>query len=111
MARVLVLYNSPISAAEQMEMSTQEDMKAGMDMRMEWSREVGPALVDFGLPLGESNRIAGDSTAAGGSDARGYSIVEAESLESATKMLQDHPHLHQPDGWIDVFEMMPMPGM
>jgi|1185.fasta_scaffold261023_2 hypothetical protein len=111
MARFLVLYNSPVTYAEQMEMSNPEDMKAGMDAWMEWSREVGSALVDFGLPLGDSNRIASGSTSPGESDARGYSIIEADSLEGAAKMVENHPHLHQPDGWIDVLEMMPAPGM
>ena len=110
MARFLVLYNSPISAAEQMEMSSPEDMKAGMDAWMEWAGKVGSALVDFGLPLGENNRVEGGSATPGTSQATGYSILEAESLAAATKLLEDHPHLHQPDGWIDVFETIPMPG-
>jgi hypothetical protein len=111
MAKFLVLYSSPVTYAEQMEMSTPEEMKAGMDAWTEWGGNVGAALVDFGLPLGESNRISGDSTSSGASDARGYSIIEADSLEAATKLVEDHPHLHQPDGSIDVFEMMPAPGM
>ncbi len=37
-------------------------------------------------------------------------IIQAESLDAATKLLEDHPHLHQPDGKIDVFETLPMPG-
>jgi hypothetical protein len=111
MARFLVLYNSPVTYDEQMQMSSPEEMKAGMDMWMEWSREVGPALVDFGLPLGDSNRAAGGSISSGESDARGYSIIEADSLKAATKMVENHPHLHQPDGWIDVIEMLPAPGM
>jgi hypothetical protein len=110
-AKFLVLYNSPVTYAEQMEMSTPEDMKAGMEAWTVWGDKVGSALVDFGLPLGDSNRVAGGSTSAGGSEARGYSIIEADSLEAATKMVADHPHLHQPEGWIDVFAMMPMPGM
>src|SRR5262245_61927673 len=81
-ARFLVLYNSPISASEQMEMSSPEEMKAGMDLWMAWSRDVGPALVDFGLPLGGSNRVEGGSTSPGTSQATGYSIIEAESLEA-----------------------------
>ncbi|MFL5738448.1 MAG: hypothetical protein ACJ76P_14120 [Actinomycetota bacterium] len=111
MAMFFVLYSSPVTYAEQMEMSTPEDMKAGMSKWNEWGQKVGDALLDFGKPLGESNRVAGGSTSPGEADARGYSIIEANSLEAATKMVEDHPHLHQPDGWIDVFEMMPAPGM
>jgi hypothetical protein len=81
-----------------------------MDMWTEWGGKLGPALVDFGLPLGESNRVEGGSASPGTSQATGYSIIEAESLEAATKLVEDHPHLHQPDGWIDVFATMEMPG-
>jgi hypothetical protein len=80
-------------------------------MWMEWGGKAGSALVDFGLPLGESNRIEGGRSSSGSSQATGYSILEADSLEAATKLLEDHPHLHQPDGWIEVFETLPAPGM
>ena len=110
MSTFLVLYNSPISAADLMEHSTPEEMKAGMDAWMAWSGKVGDALVDFGLPLGSSKRVEGGSTSPGSSQATGYSIVQAESLDAATKLLEDHPHRHQPDSSIDVFETLPMPG-
>jgi hypothetical protein len=110
MGKYLVLYNSPISAAEMMANSTPEEMKAGMDAWNDWGATVGDALVDFGLPLGSSNRVEGGSASPGSSEARGYSIIQAESLEAATKLLEDHPQLHQPDGTIDVFETLEMPG-
>ena len=110
MNRYLVLYNSPISAADLMENSTPEDMKAGMDAWNEWGQKAGDALVDFGLPLGASNRVEGGSASAGTSQATGFSIVQADSLEAATKLLEDHPHLHQPDATIDVIETLPVPG-
>jgi hypothetical protein len=106
----LVLYNSPVSPAEMMEHSTPEEMKAGMDDWNAWGAKAGDALVDFGLPLGPSNRIEGGSTSPGSSQARGYSIIRAESLVAASKLLEDHPHLHQPDGTIDVIETLPIPG-
>ena len=61
----LVLYNSPVSAADLMEHSTPEEMKAGMDAWTEWGAKAGSALVDFGLPLGESRRVEGGSTSPG----------------------------------------------
>jgi hypothetical protein len=111
MGKYLVVYRSPISAAELMANSTPEEMKAGMDAWMQWAGKVGDALVDFGLPLGSSNRVEGGSTSPGSSEATGYSIIQAESLEAASKLLEEHPHLHQPDASIDVFETMEMPGM
>jgi uncharacterized protein (DUF302 family) len=45
-------------------------------------------------------------------DVAGYSILQAENLEEAKKLLEGHPHL----GWnascsIEVHETMPLPGM
>ena len=42
----------------------------------------------------------------------GYSIVQADNAEAATKLFgKDHPHLQIPGGWIEVIEIMPVPGM
>ena len=43
---------------------------------------------------------------------RGYSVVQAESHDAATKIFgKDHPHLQMPGAWIEIIEIMPMPGM
>ena len=42
----------------------------------------------------------------------GYSIVQADSHEAATKMFdKDFPHLKMPGAWIEVVEIMQIPGM
>ena len=42
----------------------------------------------------------------------GYSIVQADNAEAATKLFgKDHPHLQMPGGWIEVIEIMHIPGM
>ena len=42
----------------------------------------------------------------------GYSIVQAESHDAAAKLFgKDHPHLQMPGAWIEIVEIMPMPGM
>jgi hypothetical protein len=110
MGKYLVLYNSPISADDMMANSTPEEMKAGMDAWNTWGAKVGDALVDFGLPLGSSKRVEGGSMSPGSSQATGYSFIQAQSLEAATKLLEDHPHLHQPGSTIDVLETREMPG-
>jgi hypothetical protein len=111
MTKFLVLYNSPIPAAEMMAKATPEETKAGMDAWTAWSERNSDAVVDLGVPLGSSMRIQPGSTAQGSTQASGYSIVEADSLGDATKMLEDHPHLQTPGGTIDVLEFLAMPGM
>jgi hypothetical protein len=111
MTKFLVLYNSPVSAAEMMASSTPEQMQAGMEAWMAWAQKSGEALVDFGVPLGSSVRVAPDSVSESAAQARGYSVLQAESLDHAAKLLQDHPHFQTAGGTIDVFEFLPMPGM
>jgi hypothetical protein len=42
----------------------------------------------------------------------GYSILQAESHDAAAKLFgKDHPHLQMPGAWIEIVEIMPMPGM
>jgi len=111
MGRYLVLYNSPTSAAEMMASVTPEQAEAGMAEWTAWAEKNGTAIVDLGVPLGDALHLAPGSTAAGAGTATGYSIIEADSLDAAAKVLEDHPHFHTPDGTIDVVEFLPMPGM
>jgi hypothetical protein len=111
MTKFLVLYNSPVPAAEMMANATPEELKAGMDAWMSWSQKNGDFLVDFGLPLGSSMRVETGSASPGSAQATGFSIVQADSLDSAAKLLEDHPHLQTPGGTIDVLECLPVPGM
>jgi hypothetical protein len=111
MARFMVLYNSPASAAEMMANATPEEAQAGMDEWMAWSQRNGDSVVDLGMPLGPSMRVTPDSAEAGSTQASGYSFVEAGSLDEAATMVKDHPHLKTPGGTIDVLEILSMPGM
>jgi hypothetical protein len=109
--RFLVLYSSPVPTAEMMANTTPEQAQAGMDGWTAWAQKNGNAVVDLGMPLGSSKRIADGSVGNSSSQASGYSIIEADSLDAAASILQDHPHLHTPGGSIDLFEFLAMPGM
>ena len=67
-----------------------------MESWMKWMKANEKALVDTGGPLGKTKRV----TAQGASDARneitGYSLVQAESAEAATKLFDSNPHLQMP---------------
>ena len=113
MAKYLFLYNSPVSAEKQMSSATPEQAKAGMDAWMMWAGKAGDSVVDLGQPLGQGRHLEGGGSASpSSSQARGYSIIEAESLDAAAKMVEDHPHFMTPGGSsIEVFELLEMPGM
>ena len=79
---------------------------------MKWMGDHKASLVDGGAPLGKSKRVNTKGTSETKNDVGGYSIVQAESAEAATKMFgRDHPHFQMPGAWIDVVEIMPVPGM
>jgi hypothetical protein len=99
MKKFLVLYRSPVSAADQMAAATPEQAQAGMDAWMDWSERNRDAIVEFGSPLG------------GDSDVSGYSIVQAESKDAAAELFEHHPHLRMPgDSSIELLEFLPLPG-
>jgi hypothetical protein len=111
--KFLVVYMADIAAFERMRTeSTPEQQKAGMAAWMKWMSENQAAIVERGAPVGKTKRI----TASGVSDVRneisGYSVVQAESHEAAAALYtKDFPHLQIPGGWIEVMEIMSIPGM
>ena len=72
-----------------------------------WYGKLGPAVVDGGNPMsGAVNKIRTDGTVAKGpigKRASGYSIIEAPSLDKATKMAKGCPILRG-GGEIAVYE-------
>ena len=108
MKKFLVLYKAPQSAFEQMQKSTPEQQKAGMDAWMNWAKKAGSAVVDLGMPLGDGRSLKGTAADA---TVVGFSILQAESMQAITKVLEDHPHLRMPQFSIKIFESFPMLGM
>jgi len=109
--RFLVLYKSSTSASEMMASATPAQMQAGMEDWKRWSASAGEAIVDLGSPLGEASSVGG---ASGNADEHitGFSMLQAESRDAVTTLLEDHPHLKTPGvSSIAVLEVMSMPGM
>jgi hypothetical protein len=110
--RFLVLYRSSTSASEMMADATPEQMQAGMADWERWSNTAGDAVVDLGSPLGAASSVGGAASADAGTHITGFSILQADSREAVTLLLEDHPHLKTPgDSSIAVLEVMSMPGM
>jgi hypothetical protein len=105
MKKYLVLYHAPTTARDQMSKATP---KAGIDLWMNWSKKNADAIVDLGAPLGGGKNLQLRSASDSKSTLVGYSVLQDESMEAATKALVDYPHFHTP-GSIDVFEFLPMP--
>ena len=82
MAKFMALYRSSVSARGQMANATPEQMQAGMDAWMAWAGKAGDAIVDLGTPLAAATRLGSGSSAAGGDDISGYSILQSDSVEA-----------------------------
>jgi len=112
MKKYVVIYHAPIDAMQQTEGSSEEDMDNGMEAWMTWARKCGDKLVDLGTPLGNGLKLVpgGEST---GSNRQvcGYSILQANSMEEAEGLLEDHPHLQWDAACeIEIHESLALPG-
>ena len=77
-----------------------------------WRTKASKSLVDMGGPLGKAVSVKkGGATAASPNDLGGYSVMQAESKEALAAQMKEHPHFMMPDGWIEIVEIMPVPGM
>jgi hypothetical protein len=71
-----------------------------------------PSLIDGGAPLGKTKRVDANGASNAKNQMGGYSVVQAETHDAATKMFgKEHPHLQVPGAWIEIVEIMPLPGM
>lgn len=110
MKKFLVLYKASALAFAQMMKATPEEQKAGMDAWMAWGTKAKSSIVDMGAPLGKSLRVTNGGSSPTTNDLGGYSIMEAESSDALAAALKGHPHFKMLDSYIEVVELMSMPG-
>ena len=113
MKKFMVLYMAPITEFEKfMRESTPQQQKEGMDAWMKWMNANQASIADGGAPLGKTKRVDGKGVSDTKNDVGGYSIVQAESHDAAAKLIgKDHPHLAMPGAWVEIVEIVAMPGM
>lgn len=112
MTKFMVLYTAPISAEEQMQQASPEQAKESMKPWMDWAEKCGEGMVSMGSPLGNGKVMTPKGATESAKNIVGYSVLQAENMTEALKMLEGHPHL----GWndacgIEVYEELPLPGM
>ncbi len=111
MIKFLVLYKAPATSFAEMQKSTPEQQKAGMDAWMTWSKKAASAIVDMGGPCGKGTRVTPSGSAPESNDLGGYSILQADSKEALIETFKGHPHFMMPGAFIDVIEIVKIPGM
>jgi hypothetical protein len=107
-SKYLYLYRGP---ATPMEDFTPEQTAEQTRAWGEWMTRVGPALAEPGAPFGARTAVADDGSSPAPTDQNGYSIVEAESLDAARRLVDKHPFLSEGKGRfsIEIFELAAMP--
>jgi len=111
MKKYLLLYLSPVSAEQQMQTASPEDMQKGMEPWVRWFDAHQQALVEMGTPTGNEMNVTKAGSSRPSTFIGGFSIVQAEDRNAVQAMLSDHPHFLMEGNSIEVLELMPMPGM
>ena len=112
MKKFMVMYHAPIDALQQTAGASKDEMEEGMKAWMVWAEKCGDKLVDMGTPLANGIKLLHQKDSQDSErQVCGYSILEAESSEEASELLDGHPHL----GWnpaceIEIHESMALPG-
>lgn len=111
MKKFLVLYRAPLASFDQMMKATPEQQKAGMEAWMAWGKKAGASIADMGAPLGRTLRVTPAGASPTRNDLGGYTIMQGESKEALAETLKGHPHFMVPEGFIEIVEILPIPGM
>ena len=111
MKKFMVLYRAPLTSFEQAMKASPAEQKAGMDAWMSWAQKASKSIVDMGAPLGQTVKVTPAGVAPTKNDLGGYSILQGESKEALAETLKGHPHFMMPGGFIEIVEIMPVPGM
>lgn len=84
-----------------------EDCEDIMAQWENWIEDLGDALTDSGKPLGKSKTLSSSGVAndGGSNPLSGFSILEADNIDSAIEMIKDNPHIKF-GGTIEIAELM-----
>ena len=87
MKKFVVLYMASGHDREKMmKNSTPEQRKKGMDAWIKWMDATKQSIVDGGAPLGKTKRVDFNGSSDTKNEIGGYSIVQAELPDAATKL-------------------------
>lgn len=111
MSKFVVIYAAPESAETTMENIDPLAAAEGMKAWMEWAGRAGEHLTDLGAPLGHGREISQSGTSDADAAIGGYSILEADDMDHALALVDNHPHLMMPGASIRVYQALDIPGM
>lgn len=88
-----------------------EDIKAASMEWVQWAKDHQSSIVDEGSPLNKTKRVDAKGVSDAKNEITGYTIIQAASLEAAADVLKGHPATKFENGWIEILESVPMPGI
>lgn len=111
MKKYLIQYKCPLTVLDSWMQKPEEERKAEETRLMgEWQKWVEGNKNNIVSQFGAGKTKKVDTN--GSNDFRNEimlaSIIQAENLESAGKMVEGHPHLQIPEAWIEVTELKDM---
>lgn len=110
MKKFIILYNGPATPPEEMDA---EKRNAIMAQWGKWMEKIGDGMVDMGQPMGNGEAVVDDGSSRPALQLTGYSIIQAQDMDKAKGLVEDHPFLSDKTGdfSVEVFELLPTPGM
>jgi len=109
MKHFLVLYIGSTDAPAKWE-ATEEQRQAGMNGWMKWATDNSASIVDGGSPLGTTKRVGKNGVSDIRNRITAYTIVQAETYDTAANLFLGHPHFAIfPGDSVEVMECLSMP--
>ena len=85
-------------------------MQAGMAAWKAWMEKHQGAVVAMGGPLGKTKRVSGNGIKDVANEMGAFTVVRADSHESAAKMFEHHPHFTVfPGEGVEIMPVLPIP--
>lgn len=98
MKKFLLIYHSPREAIERLKTMSEEEGAQIVATWGAWLEKHKDAIVDAGEPVGMQHVVSLNSSREESDDVTGYAIIQAENLEGAKRVLENHPSLIDDDG-------------
>ena len=110
MKNFMAIYLGSAEANAKLEIA--DAQKAGIDKWMKWATDNAGSIVDQGSPLGKTKKINADGISDTKNRITAYTIVRAESHETAARLFLNHPHFTVfPGDSVEIMECLPIPEM
>lgn len=111
MKKFLVLYFASEAAIATMNDVSEEEQQKEMQSWVSWGESNAANIVDFGNPVGITEKLSNAGVSWGDHKVLGYGIMQANSKEEMYEVLKSNPHMSwHNEATIEVSEIVDMMG-